>query len=404
MPPFERRKPSDICVGVGLSGGVDSAASALVLREHGFNVVGLFMMNWNPYIEAAGVGCADSELSAVRSLCGPKGLDIPLQLIEFDDEYFNSVFVQFVESLSAGFCTPNPDSHCARRIAFGQLHQSTLDMDYVATGHYASTHWTAAGYPLLMRSAERRYDQSYFLSRIDREALYRHLFPIGGHFKSKQKEVRSVVARHFGTQFAAKRSSTGLCYVDGAGDGVDGSSFTRFMGQFVDCNVGAIVDAFGRTLGQHNGLWLWTIGQRLRADEPEDGRHRFNQLAFTLYIARNVALYVLDKDVARNQLVVATECHSKLHNQHIVGWQWNWLCDDAVDAVQSNGDIAGWFRFRDKDALFPGVVRFDRERPDFGHIHLTESAVRAATPGQVVAMYGDNDICMASAIIQSVRK
>ena len=382
----------------------DSVASALILREHGFNVVGLFMMNWNPYIEAVGGHCSESELSAVRSLCGPKGLDVPLKLIGFDGDYFNAVFVDFIESLSAGFCTPNPDSHCARRIAFGELHRfaDTLNLDYVATGHYASTQWTETphGYrPSLKQSAERRYDQSYFLSRIDREALRRHLFPIGAHFKSKQQEVRSVVARHFGSKFAAKRSSTGLCYVDGSG--VDGS-FRSFMGQFVDRNVGVIVDAFGRTLGLHNGLWLWTIGQRLKADEPEDGRHRFNRLAFTLYIARNVALYVLDKDAVRNELVVATECHSKLNNEHIVGWKWNWLCDQGQR--QSNGDIVGRFRFRDKDALIPGVVRFDRERPDFGHIHLTQGAVRAATPGQVVAMYDDDDICICSALIHSVRR
>lgn len=399
MPPFETRKPSEITVGIGLSGGVDSAASANILREHGFNVVGLCMMNWNPYIEWNGTHCsAESELSVVRKLCS-RHLDIPLKVIEFDDEYFNDVLVDFIESLSMGFCTPNPDTQCARRIAFGALHHfafNELSIDFVATGHYASTQWTVDskepnGYrPSLRQSAERRYDQSYFLSRIDPQALYRHLFPIGSHFKEKKGEIRSLVAQHFGDEFASKRSSTGLCYVDGV-------DFKSFLSQFVDCNEGDIVDSFGRTLGRHKGLSFWTIGQRLSVDQQE--YHRFNRLAVRWFVSRNVTLYVLDKNVVRNQLIVATECHSKLFNDHIIGFRWNVLSDNHFEP---NGEIDGHFRFRDKDDLLPGFVRFDEEFPDFGHIHLTHDSVRAATPGQIVAMYDDDGVCIASAIVYSV--
>eukprot|EP01084_Bolivina_argentea_P102302 183279_1 len=112
LPPFENRHPSEISIGIGLSGGVDSTTSAYILKHHGFNVVGIFMINWNDYSNDNGI-CYEKELNDVRDLCSKNKLDIPLKLIEFDDNYFNHIFVDFINDLSSGYFTPNPDANCA---------------------------------------------------------------------------------------------------------------------------------------------------------------------------------------------------------------------------------------------------------------------------------------------------
>ena len=396
MPPFETRHPSEIKVGIGLSGGVDSAVSAYILREHGFNVTGIFMINWSEHINGNDKGvCYENELSDVRDLCSTNGLNIPLKLIRFDDNYFNRIFVDFISELSFGQTTPNPDALCSKLIAFGELHRfalTELECDYVATGHYAAIKWERTDgeyFPHLQQSKERRFDQSYFLSQIAYESLLdgRHLFPIGNFYKSKGEQIRAMPIGN--ERISEKASSTGLCYVESE------EKFGVFLQRFIDWNCGKILDCFGRCIGRHRGLPFYTIGQRVKFDED-----CFNKLGCDFYIRRSVKLYVLDKDSWRNELIVASLSHSALFNEIIVAKDWNFLMREP-GAIGKR--LSAQFRFRDKDALFGGVVQFDNEFR-FGCIHLSDGAVRAATPGQIVACYDDNGVCIASAVIHSIKR
>ena len=378
LPPYETRRPSEISVGIALSGGVGSATSAAILREHGFNLTGLFMVNWSERAEDGdGAHCYESELRDVRALCSASSLSIPLKILSLESAYLgdvDSVLVRSLCALSTGFATPNPDALCAAHIGFDALHRRALDdlgLDYVASGHYAATHWRrthgdALWEPFLRMSAERRFDQSYFASRMPRRALRRHLFPIGAHFQSKA-DVRCAArhsAFHVSDRVCGKRSSTGLCYVDGDGAGDD---FARFVSRFVAANPGGIVDACGRRLGAHLGLFVFTLGQRLDGGRQQVTLHR---VCAELYVRRNRSLFVLDKDVARNELVVASECHAALCNGHVVGEHWNWLQRQGDGDEERALRLWGRFRFRDKDRLFAGHLDFAPRQRRFGHVHI----------------------------------
>ncbi len=230
---------------VGMSGGVDSSVSALLLKQQGYRVIGLFMKNWEE-TDDNGRCKASKEYDDVVRVC--EQLEIPYYSVNFVEEYQRSVFDQFLESLRAGL-TPNPDVLCNREIKFKVFLQKAKELgaDYLATGHYCRTD----GAGRLLKGVDPDKDQSYFLHAITSDALRCTLFPIGDIPKT---QVRKIAHEH-GLATAAKKDSTGICFI-GKRD------FKPFVSQFIQYKPGNFETLSGKVVGKHDGSAFYTIGQR----------------------------------------------------------------------------------------------------------------------------------------------
>ena len=236
-------------VAVGLSGGVDSSVAALMLKKAGYEVVGLFMRNWKEESED-GVCTAEQDYADVRSVAAK--LDIPYYTIDFSKEYADRVFAHFVGEYSRGR-TPNPDVLCNSEIKFGPFCEfaKKIGAEYVATGHYAGVERGSNGEIILVRADDENKDQTYFLNQLSSEQLSNVIFPLQHLAKP---EVRRI-AEEAGLITARKKDSTGICFI-GERD------FRKFLSQYLPMKKGEIRDLKGKVLGEHDGVFFYTIGQR----------------------------------------------------------------------------------------------------------------------------------------------
>ncbi len=344
---------------VGMSGGVDSSVSALLLREAGERVEGLFMDNWAE--DDDGYCTAAEDFQDARRVC--EELDIPLHRASFAEEYRERVFAHFLEEYRAGR-TPNPDVMCNREIKFGALHAYArrLGADFVATGHYARSE---SGRLLKGRDTDK--DQSYFLHQVEADALANARFPVGALEKS---EVRTRAERAgFGN--SAKKDSTGICFIGER-------PFREFLARYLPADPGDIVDESGAVLGRHHGLMFYTIGQRQglgiggvegRADAP---------------------WFVVEKDLAANRLVVAQgDDHPALFSTALEAERLHWIGRCPEDGARVGAKV----RYRQPDQ--PCTIAWlgvDRLRVRF------DQPQRAVTPGQYAVIY-DGDECLGGGVI-----
>ena len=233
---------------VGLSGGVDSSVAALLLKEQGYDVVGIFMKNWEEKDEN---GVCTATQDREDALLVADKIGIPCYTVNFTKEYMERVFSYFLSEYKRNR-TPNPDILCNTEIKFKAFLDLALGMEaeYLATGHYADLD-RSAGRVRLMRAADKGKDQTYFLAGLNESQLERVLFPVGGLQKS---EVREIAAKA-GLATAAKKDSTGVCFIGER-------NFKEFLMGFLPACPGDIVDLEGRTLGRHDGLMYYTLGQR----------------------------------------------------------------------------------------------------------------------------------------------
>lgn len=265
-------------IAVALSGGVDSAVTALLLKMRGYRVRALFMKNWEEDDKDQHCG-AREDLRYAQMVCAH--LDLPLHSVNFSHEYWERVFSDFIRQYRNGY-TPNPDVVCNREIKFSLLleYAQSLGIGRLATGHYAGVQQADGSYQLL-KGADPGKDQSYFLYQLDQAALQHALFPLAGLHKT---EVRKLAKKHSLANHQ-RRDSTGLCFIGER-------PFRAFLSRFIAPKSGEIIDENGRVLGQHAGAWFYTIGQRSGlgiggvANSPSG------------------AWYVAKKDVNKNQLLV----------------------------------------------------------------------------------------------------
>jgi tRNA-uridine 2-sulfurtransferase len=366
MPPLPapapRNRPDLVIVGV--SGGVDSAVAALLLKEAGHAVEGLFMSNWEDDDDAYCTTASDWQ--DARRVCD--ALKIPLHRASFAGEYRERVFAHFLREYAAGR-TPNPDVLCNREIKFGVCldYMHRLGAAKIATGHYARVAAAGGGAMRLLKAADRSKDQSYFLHGVAPAALADTLFPLG---ELRKQEVRAR-AHAAGLSVSDKPDSTGICFIGER-------PFQDFLGRYLKSSTGPIEDAAGRTLGEHRGLHLYTLGQR--SGLGIGGRAG----------AAEAPWYVAAKDTDRNALIVVQDHdHPLLMSDSFTVEDMHWLV--APDGAAR--DCAVKTRYRQND--LPCSVR--PARAGRWHVTLSQPA-RAVTPGQYAVFYAD-DLCLGGGVI-----
>lgn len=352
---------------VGLSGGVDSAVSAWRLKEQGYRVSGLFMVNWTE--DEQGYCSAAEDFQDARRVC--EELDIPLHRVDFSVEYRARVFDKFLADYAAGK-TPNPDVLCNREVKFQPFREYALRLgaDYVATGHYARLEQRADG-PHLLRARDDNKDQTYFLSTVARTQLERVLFPIGDLEKSQVREL----ARKAGLPVHRKKDSTGICFIGER-------EFREFLQRYLRSEPGPILDEQGQVLGRHVGLMHYTLGQRRGIGVG--GRRG----------AQEAPWYVVAKDVDRNALVVSQDACSPRLMTHTIGCdRFHWIQhSQPLPAVLHA-------RIRHRQALQPCTAVRDAA----GGLTVTfADAQRAAVAGQYLVLYAGEE-CLGGGEISQAR-
>jgi tRNA-specific 2-thiouridylase len=361
--------PSKIRVVVGMSGGVDSSVTALLLKRQGYDVIGVFMKNWDDTDEN-GVCSAEEDAEDVRRVCDEIG--IPYYTVNFEEEYYGKVFEYFLEEYRRGR-TPNPDVMCNREIKFGEFLQKAMALgaDYVAMGHYARVDKHDGRYRLL-RGVDGNKDQTYFLHVLDQAQLSRAMFPIG-HLP--KPEVRRI-AEEAGLYTAKKKDSTGVCFIGER-------NFKEFLSHYLPAKPGDMVDiGTGEVKGRHDGLMYYTLGQRQGLGIGGSGNGE--------------PWFAADKDLERNVLyVVQGDAHPSLYSVALTATGVNWI-DESAGA--SPFRCTAKFRYRQPDQgvlVTPhgdGSYRVDFDQPQ-----------KAITPGQAVVFY-NGDVCLGGGTIDKVHK
>ena len=350
---------------VGLSGGVDSAVSALLLKRQGYDVVGVFMKNWEEKDEN-GVCTAESDWRDVQQVCEMIG--IPYYSVNFAKEYQDRVFSLFLSEYQKGR-TPNPDVLCNREIKFKAFLDFALQLgaEKMATGHFVRTDEKGR----LLRGADANKDQSYFLYMLHEAQLLKSVFPVGGMTK---QEVRRIAAEA-GLPVSQKKDSTGVCFI-GERD------FKAFLQGFLPAQPGDMVTPEGEIVGRHDGLMYYTLGQRrcLGIGGRGDGR----------------SFFVVDKDLKRNRLIVAQgEDHPLLFSRAATASQLTFVGEKLPENTPCR--VTAKFRYRQADQ--PVTVTWQGDQMHF----VFDAPQRAVTPGQSAVLY-DGERCLGGGIIDEVER
>ena len=352
---------------VGMSGGVDSSVAAILLKEQGYKVIGLFMRNWDSTINNDYLGnpnlnnniCPQEEdYNDALSVCEKIG--IPLHRVDYVKEYWDNVFTYFLDELKKGR-TPNPDVMCNRYIKFDLFYKKAKELgaDYIATGHYAKI---IDG--KLYRAKDKNKDQSYFLAYVNKDIFKDVLFPLQDIEKPKVREIASK----YGLITAKKKDSTGICFIGER-------NFAKFLKNYLPNQEGLIMDIeTNKVMGKHNGLMYYTIGQRKGLNLGGNSDRTF----------------VVKKDLDKNILYVCSGDENKyLFSNKAIITDFNFLTDKKTIKCTCK------FRYRSMD------VTCQVKYLDNNAIELNYHNAKAVTPGQFCVLY-DGELCLGGGIIDKV--
>jgi tRNA-uridine 2-sulfurtransferase len=336
---------------VGMSGGVDSSVTAALLKEQGYNVVGVYMKNWTK--DMPGFPCPWKEdFQDAKRVAVQLGIDF--KVYDFETDYKQKVVNYMIAEYQAGR-TPNPDIMCNQEIKFRLFFDTAMEdgADLIATGHYARTKDGQ-----LLKAANADKDQTYFLYRVSKDALNKTLFPIG-EFATKA-EVRER-AEQLGLATAEKKDSQGICFVGKVG-------IREFLSQYVETKPGNIIDQAGQVIGQHDGAIFYTIGQRQG-----------------LGVGGGLPYYVVGKDMDKNEVYVTTT----LDDERMWSDELNLTSTHWIDAEPEQGKTYS-IRTRHRAALVEGVYETDKI--------VLKDPIRAVTAGQSAVIY-DGEVCLGGGIL-----
>jgi tRNA-specific 2-thiouridylase len=352
---------------VGMSGGVDSSVTAKLLLDQGYRVAGLFMKNWEETDDVA-YCTAKEDLDDALQVC--QELEIPLHQVNFSRQYWERVFSYFLQEYQAGR-TPNPDIMCNKEIKFSAFldYARRLGADKIATGHYARLKYDGQNYHLL-KGLDNDKDQSYFLHRLGQKELEHSMFPVGDLQKSAVREMATIA----GFDNHEKKDSTGICFIGER-------RFRDFLAKYLPARPGKILSETGQPIGEHQGAFYYTIGQRqgLGIGGQKNGDEN--------------PWYVISKDVQKNTLTVVQGLeHPALFKTHLRANQLHWI---AAPPVTLPFACKAKIRYRQADQNC--VIE---EISNSGCIVRFAEPQRAVTEGQSVVFYTD-DICLGGGIIEA---
>ncbi len=353
----------------GMSGGVDSSVAALLLKEQGYNVIGVFMKNWEE-TSPDGACSSEEDYFFVKQVCSKIG--IAYYTVNYAKEYYDRVFEYFLDEYKKGR-TPNPDVLCNREIKFGPFLEfaKKIGADYIATGHYAKT-MKKDGKTYLLKSKDLNKDQSYFLNQLSQEQLDKVLFPLC----DLDKPVVREIASKNGLINAKRKDSTGICFIGER-------NFRNFLKNYLPLKPGRIVSTDGRDLGEHIGLAYYTIGQRkgLNIGGRNDGNGK--------------PYFVVKKDLENNTLIVSQGEEDCLFSSGLISYNVNWI---PTKPKENKFSCSAKFRYRQPDQ------KVDVEILENGHVVVSfKERQRAITEGQFVVFY-DGNICLGGGVIEEVIK
>ena len=358
--------PAKPCIVVGLSGGVDSAVTALLLKQQGHEVIGLFMKNWEDDDDSE---YCSSRQDLIDAVAVADTIGIPIEAVNFAKEYKDRVFSYFLREYEAGR-TPNPDILCNSEIKFKAFldHAIRLGATKIATGHYAKVR-EQDGLFQLLKADDASKDQSYFLHRLNQQQLSKSMFPLGGLLKS---QVRAIAREHRLANHA-KKDSTGICFIGER-------PFREFLNRYLPTKPGDMVTPEGKVVGQHIGLSFYTIGQRqglgIGGSRETTGEPWF----------------VAGKDMQSNRLIVVQgHEHRLLQKSELDALDMHWISGSAPDSARA---YAAKTRYRQQDAACRIALTGARSA-----CFTFDQAQWAVTPGQSVVAY-DDDICLGGGIIE----
>lgn len=352
--------PKGSTIAVGMSGGVDSSVSALLLKEAGFNVFGLFMKNWEENDEF-GQCRASKDQEDAQKVCTL--LDIPFYTVNFTDEYYDLVFQDLLSGLKVGL-TPNPDILCNKEIKFNLFLKKALALgaDFLATGHYCQIASSNEGFSLL-KGSDGNKDQTYFVYTLSQQLLSKIIFPIGHLEKKVVREIASAA----NLPTSEKKDSTGICFIGKR-------NFKEFISQYITQEKGPIFSTEGKLLGEHQGAIYYTIGQRKGLGIGGEGD----------------AWFVADKDVKKNTLIVAQgQDHPLLYCSFLKAKRFSFTTKEKPTFPLT---CKAKIRYRQEDQECTVTEQSDHLLVEFS------TPQRAVTQGQSIVFY-QNDLCLGGGII-----
>lgn len=364
---------------VGLSGGVDSAVAAYLLKKHGYDVTCCFMRNWDSFANNDIAGnptikddTCPQEQDYLDALAVANHLDLPLQRVDFIEEYWDNVFKTFLSEYEKGR-TPNPDILCNKYIKFDSFFEYAMKQgfDKVATGHYASNKEDETGFTYLTRAKDQNKDQTYFLCQVEKSKVAKTIFPLAN---LEKPEIRQIASELNLESVATKKDSTGICFIGER-------NFRQFLSNYLPSKDGDIVDVnTGKVIARHVGVLYYTIGQRKGLNiDHEKG-----------------PWFVVGKDVVKNILYVCrTDQRDLLYSDSCVVKGINWILP-CLDEIPTKCTCK--FRYRQKDQDIE-IERLD----DTSVLVKYPQTIASVTEGQEAVFY-DGDKCIGGGVIEEVFK
>jgi len=358
---------------LGMSGGVDSSVAAILLKEQGYDVIGVFMKNWEEK-DDNGVCLSEEDYKDVIAVA--EQLEIPYYSVNFVKEYWDKVFTYFLNEYKRGR-TPNPDVMCNKEIKFRAFldYAMKIGADYVATGHYARIiHEEKDGNikSVMLRGVDDNKDQTYFLCQLNQEQLEKVLFPLGSYTKPQIREI----AEKYNLKTAKKKDSTGICFIGER-------NFNEFLSKYLPAKKGNIVNTEGKILGRHNGLMYYTIGQRkgIGIGNTKEGTGE--------------PWFVVDKDLEKNELVVTQGDNSVLYSKGLIATDFNFINKDEI-TFPLNCMVKYRYRQDDSKAVINKLNENEYEV-------IFDKPQKAVTLGQIVVAY-NGEKCLGGGVIDKIIK